>query len=244
MALCVSLDVDWAPDFVVEDLAELLAMHEVAVTVFCTHESAAVRALVAHPDRETGIHPNFLVDRNAEEVLAESLARFPAARGVRNHVLYYHSRLLPLFHQHGIEYFSNDLMFLHQDLAPFYDWSGLVRLPIYWQDDVHCAFFDRDFRPASLQLETPGMKVLNFHPIHVFLNTCNLDDYAAAKAFQSDKDALRARRNPGPGIRTLLCDLLASGALSTSCLLGSVARDFSVKNQYRGHYLHSSRRQA
>ncbi len=235
MSVCLTFDLDWAPDFVLEDLRQLLLPHHLPSTVFCTHESPAVRALISAPEYETAIHPNFLVDRPPELVLSESLARFPA-KGVRNHVLYFHSRLLPLFHRQGIEYFSNDLLFLQPGLRPFFDWSGLLRLPIYWQDDVHCIYYRDQFRPELLHLGQPGLKVLNFHPIHVFLNTRNFNDYGAAKPDQNDPDRLRRHRNSGPGIRTLLCELLESGALSESQQLGAVGTEFARENRYAGNY--------
>jgi len=59
--IAITLDVDWAPDFVIEDVAELLINSSVRATWFVTHASSAIDDLRKRPDLfELGIHPNFL----------------------------------------------------------------------------------------------------------------------------------------------------------------------------------------
>lgn len=233
-AIYLSLDIDWAPDYVLEDTRLLLQAAGLPATIFATHQSPGVDALLGLPGLETGVHPNFLGGADESAVMDKLRRAFPTAIGVRSHALFYHSRLLPLFHRMGVRYFSNDLLFLHADLAPFYDWSGLLRLPIYWEDDVHCQYFDGRFDLASLQLDRPGMKVLNFHPVHLFLNTREMADYEAAKPVLADPRAAGAHRRPGSGIRTLFLDLvgqLHAGAMGT---LGSLAEDFRATHDFPG----------
>jgi hypothetical protein len=234
-ALCLTLDLDWAPDHVLADTRELLREAGLPVTIFATHATPGVTEVCTLPACETGVHPNFLGAADEEAVLGRLLDAFPGAVGVRCHALFYHSRLLPLFHRRGVRYFSNDLMFLQPGLAPYFDWSGLVRLPIYWEDDVHCQYFDGRFDLAALRLDRPGLKVLNFHPVHLFLNTARLEDYQAAKPRLADPVAARAHRRSGPGIRSLFLEVtrgLRAGALST---LGQVAERFSTTNVFEGH---------
>ncbi len=57
----ITLDVDWAPDFMIDAAAQALVDREVKATWFVTHASPAVERLREHPDLfELGIHPNFL----------------------------------------------------------------------------------------------------------------------------------------------------------------------------------------
>ncbi|MCA9666960.1 MAG: hypothetical protein KC503_15280, partial [Myxococcales bacterium] len=147
--ICFTFDIDWAPEFMIDELRTLLAEHALPATVFCTHESDATRRLLALDHVEHGLHPNFLVAREEAQVLDDLRGLYPGARVARNHALYYHSRLLALLHRAGIEAFSNTLMFLEPGLHPHYDWSGLVRLPIFWEDDVHAVFFDGAFDGAA-----------------------------------------------------------------------------------------------
>jgi hypothetical protein len=233
---CLTFDVDWAPEFMIDDLRELLAAYPVPVTTFCTHPSDATRRLLALPGAETAIHPNFLGGRPEAEVLAALLEHYPASRGVRNHVLYYHSRLLPLYHQRGLQYLSNDLLFLQPGIEPYYDWSGLVRLPIYWEDDVHCVYFDAQFDAGRLAMETPGLKVLNFHPVHVYLNSSDLLAYQRVKEQIRDPAAAAPLRRGGKGIRTLLIELLERAAEVPWATLSEVEEEFRRGAAYGGNY--------
>lgn len=245
--VCISFDIDWAPDFMIDGLSALLARTPRPFTVFCTHDSPATRRLLALPGCEVALHPNFLaaaepggdsapLAAREARILDDLRARFPDARGVRNHALYYHSRLLALFHRASVSYLSNDLCFLAPGLAAHRDWSGLVRVPIYWEDDVHCVYFDRRFDLDALALDRPGLQVLNFHPVHVYLNTADLMDYQRAKPALADRARAEALRHLGAGVRTLLEDLLAAVSPSRCRTVGAVADELARSQPYTGHY--------
>ena len=233
--VCLTLDLDWAPDHVLEDTRALLAEAGLSATIFATHHTPGVIALANLAGVEMGVHPNFLGAPDENVTLSRLLSDFPGAVGVRNHLLFYHSRLLPLFANKGIRYFSNDLLFLQPGLAPSYDWSGLIRLPIYWEDDVHCLYFDNRFDIGSLKLEQPGLKILNFHPVHLFLNTREESEYQAAKPVLQDPVASRACRKQGPGIRTLFLDVIRRLRATPTPVLSSVAEQFRASTPFTGH---------
>ncbi|WP_428261326.1 hypothetical protein [Haliangium sp.] len=253
--ICFSFDIDWAPEFMIDELAALMSEHARPFTVFCTHDSPATRRLLAVPGCETALHPNFLaafgsdpsgadLHQREADVLDRLMASFPDARGVRNHALYYHSRLLALFHGRGVEYLSNDLRFLAADTQPYRDWSGLVRVPIYWEDDVHCVYFDGRFElDVVLPPESVGpapapapLRVFNFHPVHVFLNTCDLSAYQRAKPHLHDRARAEHARHPGAGVATLLRALLAATPAAQCASVADVARDHAAAAPYRGRY--------
>jgi hypothetical protein len=233
--VCLSLDLDWAPDHVLEDTRALLAEAGLPATIFATHHTPGVVALSNLAGVEMGVHPNFLGAPDENVALSRLLSDFPGAVGVRDHLLFYHSRLLPLFAHKGMRYFSNDLMFLHPGLGPYYDWSGLVRLPIYWEDDVHCLYYDNRFDLDTMKLDQPGMKILNFHPVHLFLNTRDEADYQAAKPDLQDPVAARAHRQDGPGIRTLFLDVVRRLRSSHPPVLSSLAESFRASRPFEGH---------
>src|SRR5262249_35710266 len=135
-----------------------------------------------------------------------------------------------------IEYFSNDLLFLHRNLHPIYDWSGLVRLPIYWEDDVHCIFFQNQFRLGDLMLESEGMKIFNFHPIHLYLNTNEFPQYLASKDELRDMKTAKRHQKKGEGIRSLFLELLKTIHKSETSTLLNVTKAFKKKEAYRGKY--------
>ncbi|MCA9523213.1 MAG: hypothetical protein KC609_19690 [Myxococcales bacterium] len=236
--VCFSFDLDWAPDFMLADFRQLLIETRIPATIFYTHESPECRKLQSLASCEVGIHPNFFKPEPPDEVLDALLAAFPAARGVRNHVLYYHSRLLPLFHRRQIRYLSNELRFLEAGLVPHYDWSGLARLPLFWEDDVHMIYFDRDVSLQRLELQRPGLKVFNFHPVHLYLNSREMAYYTEHKeAIRDPRRGPELRQRSEPGVRTLFSELVAwareQGALAT---LGEVADDFRRHAAYGGNF--------
>ena len=235
-SVCLSFDLDWAPDFMIDDLRGLLSDAGVPFTAFCTHRSPAVERLTGLARCEVAVHPNLLGAADEDGVLRQLLGLFPDVQGIRNHALYYHSRLLPLMLRNGLRYFSNDLMFLEPSLRPFYDWSGMLRLPIYWEDDVHCVFFDEQFDCDCLHLGRAGMKVFNFHPVHIYLNTRRLCDYQRAKGGLANEDVAQSFRNSQPGIRTLfraLLERLCDIELET---LSEVAVRYAQQHSYQGVY--------
>jgi hypothetical protein len=233
---CLSFDLDWAADFILDDLFSLLSQTNLKTTLFTTHKSEGVDKLCSLPQTELALHPNFLLNEPDEEIFARLKQQFPDALGVRNHVLYYHSRLLPLFHAEGIRYFSNELRFLENGLEPYYDWSGLIRLPIFWEDDVHCIYFNKQFDLQTLLNPISPLKVLNFHPVHIYLNTTELSDYEVAKADLKNKDAAIKHRKNGPGIRTLFIDLLEHLKNNPPAHLLEIAEIFRKDQSYTGQF--------
>ena len=57
----ITLDIDWAPEVVIDWMAQVLIDANVRATWFVTHESQAVNRLRRRSDLfESGIHPNFM----------------------------------------------------------------------------------------------------------------------------------------------------------------------------------------
>jgi hypothetical protein len=216
----VTLDVDWAPDFMIEDVTEILVRHRVAATWFATHASPALDALRAESDLfELGIHPNFgpgsTHGDTAEEVLAHCLALVPEARAMRTHGLVQSSALLSLVR--GRTPITIDVsLFL-----PYATWTeplsypletgSLQRIPFIWEDDAEMNRTPPQWSPLALATSAGGLAVFDFHPVHVFLNAESLEPYAALKARGLDQigaeEAARLRRS-GPGARTAFVELV------------------------------------
>ena len=174
----ITIDLDWAPDYMIEPMAEALIERGVRATWLITHASPAVDALRDRPDLfELGIHPNFLPNSGhgatPEEVIDHCMSLVPSARCVRTHGLMQSTGLLhALGRREGL---CVDLsLYLHHcpSVAPCgfsYRGAHLLRLPHVWEDDMEMECSDASWRiDRILQLE--GLKILAFHPVHVFLN--------------------------------------------------------------------------
>ncbi len=209
----VTIDFDWAPDALIEDTSALLGRYGVSATFFATHKHGAVI-----PARhEIGVHPkmleNFLEGTPPETVLRDIMALYPSARGVRNHSLCACTRFYRLYTPHGLQYESNMLCYGVHHLRPFWMVEGVVQLPLFWEDDLHMDYAarlgHRMFSLQPLQLERPGLKVFNFHPVHLWLNTESAAHYLAAKQYYHEPHELeRFRNTERPGVRTMFVQLL------------------------------------
>lgn len=212
--IIITCDTDWAPDFVVEEVASIFQSCHQKATFFMTNPIECQM-----PDCvETGIHPNFLPGssqgENPEEILSNLKGWFPSASAVRTHSLYWYSNLIGLLIKNGIRYDSSIFMPFYKNLEPF-ESSGLKRLPFWWSDVLHVSK-GLGFTMASLgdHLKTPGFKVFDFHAIHVWLNLSDVKVYEQIKLdskgplFSATRDFLERYQNKQQGIRTLLLDML------------------------------------
>lgn len=166
-AICFSLDHEWTPDAVLEPVLELFVALEVPVTIFATHKTELLTT--PPPGVEVGLHPNFLRNDDHKAHLEELLTAYPDAKGVRTHGLFEYANLLHIFKEFGLEWDSSQQLWMHPNLQPYRHPSGIARLPIYWEDDDYLAL-GPDWRVDSLQLDTPGTKILDFHPFWIFMN--------------------------------------------------------------------------
>jgi len=189
IAAAITLDTDWAPDFVIDEIAARLARREVRATWFVTHPSPAIERLRRRPDLfELGIHPNFLSGStqgaSSLDVLRNCLETVPGATSMRTHALVQSTPLLDMVMKQSSIATDVSLFLPHMEgVRPIeYWWQGrmLLRVPYVWEDDfeMECP------RPAwsvAAMLETPGVKIFDFHPIHVYLNSGDLNAYNTLK---------------------------------------------------------------
>lgn len=220
--LILTLDTDWAPDFVIEEVAAQVRGTGVRATWFATHGSKVIDELSRLEGFEVGIHPNFLPGSShggtAEEVLRHCKALFPAAESMRTHGLVQSTRILAAASRAGIR--TDVSLFLpHRAARPieFHVEGGiLLRVPYAWEDDFEMI----SPRPAwrldeFLRSTGPGLVVFNFHPIHVYLNSSTMAPYRSlCKAVPRLNDAPRplveryVRAAAGPGTRSLFDEVL------------------------------------
>lgn len=216
----ITIDLDWAPDYMIEPMAEALLQRGVRATWLITHTSPAVETLRGHPNLfEFGIHPNFQPGSShgntPQEVIDHCMDLVPSARCVRTHGLLQSTSLLrELGRRKG----------LHIDLSLFlrrcknavvsrfeYRDAHLLRLPHVWEDDMEMVCTDPDWRLDPI-LRLDGLKVLAFHPAHVYLNCASGAAYQIFKRRRSpgseDASVARQLRKTGCGPATMFTQTL------------------------------------
>ena len=92
------------------------------------------------------------------------------------------------------------------ELRPWKLWNGLCKVPIFWEDDLELMYGLNNNITSLINLK--GLKVFNFHPIHIFLNSENIERYERAKSYNQKPIELGKLKNIDFGIRNCLLKLL------------------------------------
>jgi hypothetical protein len=210
--IALTFDIDWAPEEVIQDTINILADFNAKATFFATHESEILKNV--NPSQfEIGIHPNFngLIsgshDSSYKKVVDEILSIYPSSVGTRSHSLFQSSHILDYIKSVGLKYDSNLLLPYSKGLKPFYYPNKLIRIPYFWEDDVHF-IFNRPFKLSDVELD-PEINIFDFHPIHVFLNTeCEYTYSNVKQYYQQPEMLIKGRNTSVEGTRDFLIEVL------------------------------------
>ena len=213
--ICITFDLDWAVDEIIQPIVEILEKADIKATFFATHRSRLMEDL--NTDLfEVGLHPKFDgVKGDFRSPIQELKALYPDAKGGRSHRLFQSSEILQFYREGGLVYENNTILPFQAGLQPAIRIKGLVSIPFYWADDLQFHFYD-SFDLSSLKLETPGLKVLMFHPIHVFMNTSTPEHYESYRKYYQNPAELgqfinREAEGIGTLFRSLIYYILANG---------------------------------
>ena len=89
--MVITLDCDWAPDFVIKYVAGILTERKVKATWFITNDFPFLDELKKNPLYEIGIHPNFAQKstqgQNPDSILTNLKSLVPESKSLRTHSL-------------------------------------------------------------------------------------------------------------------------------------------------------------
>ncbi len=194
----ITFDIEWSHDEVLSECIDLCEEYRVRATFFATHDTPLLDRIRANPNFELGIHPNFnpLLEKSDSATDAvtsiDGLKKIvPEAKAIRSHSLVQSSRLLDLFHEYGFTHDVNTFIPFQSniELKPWTDWNHTIRVPFYWEDDLNC-HFQEDWQVKKV-LKRPGLRVFNFHPIHIFLNSTDMTNYESSRRYHNTPEKLR-----------------------------------------------------
>jgi len=214
---CFTSDLDWAPEWAVSELLRFLDDVKVPVTPFLTHRSELVRERfdVEGMRERVGLHPNFLPNSThgatPSEVIDSVQQLWSDAISFRSHSFFDNTHITDDFRRRGFKFDSNLCLFLQPNCVPLRHNSGMLRFPVFWEDDIHFSRghpFDTPIIDAFFS--NPGLKILNVHPFHFALNTPNQTFYTAHKHLYNNHDtqAWREFVFSGKGTRTFVEDVV------------------------------------
>jgi len=219
----IVLDVDWAPDFVIDETAKLLKRLEVHASWFVTHASPAIERLKTDAGFfEIGIHPNFLEGSShgstIQEVINYCLKIAPEAVSMRTHAYWQSSHLYGYISKAtAITNDASVFMPLVRDLRPAKYWIGnraIHRIPVFWEDDNEMKRPTPDLNFLPSKFKRPGLKVFAFHPLLLYLNANTTQAYSALKAKYKNFAELNSENirpyinQDAPGVRDFFADLV------------------------------------
>ncbi|MBR0801193.1 methyltransferase domain-containing protein [Bradyrhizobium jicamae] len=207
---CFTSDMDWADEAAIAACFSVFDEFEVPLTPFITNKSPYIEKRFSRWMQRVGVHPNFLEGsthgKTASEVCRHMQSLNPVANFYRSHHFYGTSNVADQFKASGYEFDSNLSLFPQADIKPLLHSSGLVRYPVFFGDGMWFTQFpDRDVSELIPLLATPGLKIFNFHPIHVALNTPNAAHY---KTYRETGQPWQDHVASGNGARTNLIQLL------------------------------------
>lgn len=214
--IIISLDTDWANEHILSFCIELLDEYKIKAVFFSTNDSRVLKSLDSK-QFEIGLHPNFYNSLdNFEKPIDELKTIYPDAIGGRSHGLFCSSNILSIYKKYGLKYESNNFMYLHPNLQPTLRFEKFHSVPFFWSDDK---FLEKERnQPNDFHLDINGLKVYNFHPIHIFMNSPSYSFYELNKVHYHDHQTLIKNRYKGYGMLNYFTDLLvkiSKGKLNT-----------------------------
>lgn len=216
----ITMDLDWAPDFMIDAVAQQLLDANVKATIFVTHDSPAVRRLSEHPELfELGLHPNFLLNSShgdtTESVLQYCVELVPDAISMRTHALVQSGHILTKVVECTSIEIDLSLLLPEMPNIQIVDLPlpkrHLLRLPYYWEDDLEAVRVNSTWN-LSKHKQVQGLKVFDFHPVFIYLNSNTLESYAEMKRIGHLSDITPDQAQPfvnaGHGVESMFNDLI------------------------------------
>jgi hypothetical protein len=139
------------------------------ITIFSTHASTLLSRPPAHV--EVGLHPDFT---RPNTVLADKMTQlrelYPAAVGMRSHRNFFGQNIGDLAVAAGLKYDASVFLWNEPFCQAHYDYNNMLRFSYMWEDGIH---LDMGLGLAwdKVNLRSPGLKILNVHPILIYLNS-------------------------------------------------------------------------
>ena len=175
---CFTSDIDWSSESIIKYSHDILSGDDLKITYFITHSSPFLNELNASNKIDLLIHPNFLPNSSHgdsfKEVIDYCMNLVPNADGFRSHRYFEVNDIMDDFAKRGFRFVSNHCTRCETNIKPLKHRSGLLSIPIFLEDGGYLIMDPTlNFDNLIPRLESPGLKVINFHPAHMAFNTPN-----------------------------------------------------------------------
>ena len=218
----LTFDIDWCSDEVLSYTLDIIEKYNIKATFFVTHETTLLKRMRENKNIELGIHPNFnfLLNgdfrqgKNVEEVIRFYKQIVPDAISIRSHSLTQGSTILASFEKFGLIYECNTFIPLIGGVQNPYQYTKqLIKVAHVFEDDVR-HLYEKEWN-VDTYINYEGIKVFDFHPIHIFLNTESMDRYENVRPHFQDYEKLQNNRNTSTyGTKDFLVNLIEKCGVS------------------------------
>ena len=177
---CFTSDIDWASESIIKYSHNVLSGDNLKLTYFITHPSPFLNDLNELKKVRLLIHPNFLPNsshgNSFKEVIDYCLNLVPTADGFRSHRYFEVNDIMDDLEKRGFRFVSNHCTRCETHIKPLIHRSGLLSIPIFLEYGGYLLMDPAlNFNNLIPKLNSPGLKVINFHPAHMAFNTPNFD---------------------------------------------------------------------
>jgi hypothetical protein len=206
-------DQDWAPEWACQIFVDEIIRHEIPCHIFRTNSSNTIDNAISDGVLTCGWHPNFKPysthGTSISEVIATMKTIAPESRTIRAHSYFESSETWDYLYNAGQLVESHGVTVMEENLFPVRMASKLVRVPVFFEDDVFMRDYPKNLDTTLLKqrLLTPGLKVFDFHPIHLGLNSMSLQHYESLKDYAANGD-LVGQSSAHRGIRDVLEEIV------------------------------------
>lgn len=189
----LTFDIDWASDETIQFVLDKLEEYSCKATFFVTHGSPLINKMRRNNQIELGLHPNFNKifypehpnqNTDIEKILKDVKNIVPSAVSVRSHFLTQGTAFMKLFKKHNLLIDCNSYIPFYQlptvSITPWKFWTGTLVVPFVWSDYIDVLQMGNTKLNILLKKKSV-IKVVSFHPIHIFLNTGSIQDYQKYK---------------------------------------------------------------
>lgn len=218
-SLAFTFDIDWASEDVIKYCFDYFEKQEIPVTIFLTHRSTYLESKFNNPRYCFGIHPNFINGSSQGETYSEIIDYCIKLKrnifGSRSHRYFDMNDTNELLYNKGIRWDSNTCTYL-EVIRPFIHRTGILRFPIFLEDGGYLrANGDLHFMNIKSKFDVEGLKVINIHPMHMFMNSPTFQ-YSRNKKDNISRDKMRnislqdinLFRYKGLGIETFIKEMV------------------------------------
>lgn len=166
----LTCDIDWAPEYAIEKVLETIDSFGYKINMFATHKSDVL--MQKSELFNVGIHPNFtrLKSDDYESEVKRLKDLYPESVGTRSHRNFFGQNIADIVNKYGLIYDASVFLWNQSFCQAHVDYNEMVRFSYCWEDGIHLDT-NTPFDISLVNINTPGLKIINIHPVLFYLNT-------------------------------------------------------------------------